>query len=182
MSINGDLPGVLEALLVGTVLVAGVWDLRYKRIPNWLNVSALALGFILNSILFSAHGFLLALLGLGCSLLVYLPLYLLRAMGAGDVKLMAAVGAIVGPVSWLYIFLFTALLGGAISLIYVVLRRRFYQTFLNMSVVVTELAHVRLPAAREARLDVHHAEALRLPHGSIIALGAIAFIAFGRNL
>ena len=176
------MPGTLEVVLVCIVVIAGIWDLRYRRIPNWLTLSAIALGFILNTLLFSWHGFLLALLGFGCSLLVYLPLYLLRAMGAGDVKLMAAVGAIAGPVNWLYIFLFTALLGGVISLVYVVSRKRFHQTFLNMSVVVTELAHIRMPATREASLDVHHSEALRLPHGAVIALGAIAFIAFGRSV
>jgi prepilin peptidase CpaA len=172
----------LEVALVCTVVVAGIFDLRYRRIPNWLNVSGIALGLLLNICLFSVHGLVLALCGFGCSLLIYVPLYLLRGMGPGDVKLMAAVGAIAGPLNWLCIFLLTALLGGAVSLIYVGLRRRLQQTFVNTSVLVTELIHVRLPAARESRLDVRNQEALRMPHGCVIALGAMAFLAVGPKL
>lgn len=172
----------LEVVLACTVVVAGIFDLRYRRIPNWLNVGGIAAGLLLNIWLFSAHGLVLAVCGFACSLLIYLPLYLLRAMGAGDVKLMAAVGAIAGPANWLCIFLLTALLGGAASLIYVAFRGRLQQTVLNTSVLVTELIHIRLPAARQSCLDVRHEEALRMPHGCIIALGAMAFLAVGPKL
>jgi len=176
------MPISLKIVLVCTVLAAGVFDLRYRRIPNWLNLSAIALGLALNILLFALHGAVVALLGVGCSLLVYVPLYLLRGMGAGDVKLMAAVGAIVGPMNWLCIFLFTALLGGLVSLLYVVFRRRLHQTLLNLAFVVSELARVRLPASQEARLDIRHSEALRVPHGAVIALGAIIFLVLGSNV
>lgn len=177
-----DMPLSVKVVLVCTVLAAGVFDLRYRRIPNWLNLSAITLGLGVNLLLFEFHGFVLALLGLGCSLLVYVPLYLVRGMGAGDVKLMAAVGAIVGPTNWLWIFLFTAVLGGAVSLLYVVFRRRVHETLLNLALIVTELARVRMPAAREARLDVRYGGALRVPHGAVIALGAITFLVLGSKV
>jgi prepilin peptidase CpaA len=176
------MPLPLKVLLLCTVLVAGVFDLRYRRIPNWLNLGAIGLGMAVNVILFALHGLVLALLGIGCSLLVYVPLYLVRGMGAGDVKLMAAVGAIVGPMNWLYIFLFTALLGGVVSLLYVVFRKRLYQTLLNLQLVVGELARVRLPASREARLDIRHRDALRIPHGAVIAFGALTFVVLGSKV
>jgi prepilin peptidase CpaA len=173
------MPLSLKIVLVCTVLAAGLFDLRYRRIPNWLSLSAIAIGLGANLFLFALHGFVFALLGMGCSLLIYVPLYLVRGMGAGDVKLMAAIGAIVGPWNWLGIFLFTALLGGLVSLLYVLLRRRMHQTFLNLGMIVSDLLRVRLPAKREARLDIRHAEALRLPHGAVIALGAIVFLSVG---
>ena len=176
------MPVSLKVVLVCTVLVAGVFDLRYRRIPNWLNLSAISLGLAVNILLFEVHGFFAALLGMGCSLLVYVPLYLVRGMGAGDVKLMAAVGAIVGPWNWFCIFLFTALLGGIVSLIYAVLRKRLHQTLFNLALIVTELARVRLPARREARLDIRHDEALRLPHGAVIALGVMTFLVLGSKV
>ena len=179
---HSDMPMTLKAVLICTVLAAGVFDLRYRRIPNWLNLSAITLGLAVNVLLFELHGFVLALLGLGCSLLVYVPLYLVRGMGAGDVKLMAAVGAIVGPTNWLCIFLITAVLGGVVSLLYVVFRRRLHETLLNLTLVVSELARIRLPAAREARLDVRHGEALRVPHGAVIALGAMTFLILGSKV
>jgi prepilin peptidase CpaA len=179
MNLFVDLPLSLKVVLISTVIVAGAFDLRYRRIPNWLNLGAVCMGLALNVVLFALHGLLLGLLGAGCALLVYVPLYLVRGMGAGDVKLMAAVGAIVGPWNWLGIFLATALLGGVVSLIYVLFRRRLRQTLSNLLLVVSELARVRVPAAREERLDMRHPEALRLPHGALIALGVVAFLAVG---
>lgn len=176
------MPLLVKIVLLCTVVAAGLYDLRYRRIPNWLNLSAMAIGVTLNLLLFASHGFVLALLGIGCSLLVYIPLYLLRGMGAGDVKLMAAVGAIAGPRNWLGIFLVTAILGGIVSFIYVLSRKRLHETLLNLSLIVTELLHVRAPAIRDPGLDVRSAGALRMPHGALIALGAVTFIVFGSRL
>lgn len=176
------MPLSLKVVLVCTVTAAGLFDLRYRRIPNWLNLSAITLGLVVNIFLFALHGFVFALLGMGFSLLIYVPLYLVRGMGAGDVKLMAAIGAIVGPWNWLGIFLFTALLGGVVSLLYVLFRRRLHQTFWNMGMIIGDLLRVRLPAKREARLDIRHSEALRIPHGAVIALGAIAFLSVGSRI
>lgn len=94
------------------VLVAAVYDFRFRRIPNWLNASGLVLGFGLNLLLFQSKGLAIAGEGLLLAAAVYLPLYLLRGMGAGDVKLMAAIGSLVGPWPWFQIFLATAILGG----------------------------------------------------------------------
>jgi prepilin peptidase CpaA len=86
--------GVLFALLV----VASVSDYRSYRIPNWLTVSGMAFGLIYNTAypLMPGAGFRWSLGGLVLGLLTMLPLYVLKAMGAGDVKLMAMVGAFLG--------------------------------------------------------------------------------------
>jgi prepilin peptidase CpaA len=172
------MPGLLKAILLSTVMLAAVFDLRYRRIPNWLNLAALTLGTGANIALFHFHGLLLSSLGLGCALLIYVPLYLVRGMGAGDVKLMAAIGSIVGPGNWLGIFIATALLGGLVSLIYVAFRRRVHQTFLNLAFVVAELGHLRVPAAQDARVDVRDPSALRMPHGAVIAAATGVFLLF----
>jgi prepilin peptidase CpaA len=176
------MPVLLKALLLATIVLAAIFDLRYRRIPNWLNLSAITLGIGSNILLFHFHGFLLSVAGLGCSLLIYVPLFLVRGMGAGDVKLMAAVGSIAGPWNWLWIFLATALLGGAIALIYVVWRRRVHHTLLNLAFVVAELWHVRAPAIGDPRLDIRDPSALRVPHGAVIAGGAGAFLLFGSHV
>lgn len=178
MSTDG-MPPLVKLILLSTVIAAGLYDLRYRRIPNWLNLTALSAGLAVNLLLFAGHGVVLALLGIGCSLLVYLPLYLVRGMGAGDVKLMAAVGAIAGPREWVGIFLATAILGGAVSLLYVLYRKRLHETLWNLSVIVSELLHARAPVQRETRLDVRNAAALRMPHGALIAAGVVAFLLVG---
>src|ERR1700689_4273619 len=95
------LPPVVQVVLVLIVVTAGIYDLRYRRIPNWLVLAGLVMGFGLNTFLFELTGLTRAALGMGLALLIYFPLYLLRAMGAGDAKLMAAVGSVVGPGNWI---------------------------------------------------------------------------------
>ena len=85
-------------LLTGLLLIAAVSDYRTRRIPNELVLAGAAAGLLGNT-LFSTlplDGFVTALQGLATGLAAFLPLYLLRLMGAGDVKLMAMVGAFLG--------------------------------------------------------------------------------------
>ncbi len=170
------MPAVVKILLVTVVLIAAVYDLRFRRIPNWLSVSGVVAGFVVNTALAGRHGLAVAALGLGCAFLVYVPLYVVRAMAAGDVKLMAAVGAMAGAGNWLAIFLITAILGGLVSLVVIASHKRFHRTLSNLSVIGAELLHFRMPFASEKRLDVRNPEALRLPHGAVIAAGCIVFL------
>jgi prepilin peptidase CpaA len=177
-----DMPTALKLVLVAIVLVAAIYDLRFRRIPNWLNVSGVIVGVGVNTLLFARHGFIAAVLGITFSMAVYVPLYLMRGMGAGDVKLMAAVGAIAGPWNWFGIFVATALLGGVVSLVFVALRKRFHQTCFNLTLIVTELCHFRLPSNSNSQLDVRHPRALGMPHGVLIAIGAVAFLILRRDV
>jgi prepilin peptidase CpaA len=153
-------------------------DLRSRKIPNWLNLSACILGFGLNTFLTHAAGFKLAGEGVGLALLVYLPLYLIRAMGAGDVKFMAGIGALIGPENWLEVFLITAILGGVASLCLIVARNRLHATLSNLSTITTELLAGRMPFHRDPSLDVRDKRALGLPHGTIIAISVCIFLVF----
>lgn len=170
------MPAVLNTFLLALVLAAAAYDLRFRRIPNWLSSSGIILGFGLNTLFFGRQGLMAAALGFLCALVVYVPLYLVRGMGAGDVKLMAAVGAMAGPHNWVEIFLATAILGGIVSLIVITLKKRFHRTLLNLAVIVAELLRFRVPSASEEHLDVRNEKALRLPHGAVIAGGCITFI------
>src|SRR3954451_21267446 len=101
--------GVIMVLLP-LILGAAVFDARYRRIPNWLTVTGVLIGLGVNTFMRggppteairgSWQGLLFSLAGLLVGFSIYLGLHLLRAMGAGDVKLMAAVGSIVGWQNW----------------------------------------------------------------------------------
>src|SRR5579864_1938211 len=82
---------------IGITLAAAFVDFRTRRIPNWLTVPAFVAGLTLRSALFGWPGAKTALEGAGLALGLLLPLVLLRAVGAGDWKLMGAVGAFLGP-------------------------------------------------------------------------------------
>lgn len=169
------MPELLNGVLLFVVLCAGVSDLRARRIPNWLTGPAVLVGVALNACA-HPHGWLLSLGGIACALAVYFPLFLVRGMGAGDVKLMAAVGAIAGPADWLLIFIATALVAGSASLLLVAVRRRLRVTAHNVAAIVNELLHGRSPAAANPHLDTRHNGALRMPHGAFIASGAMLIL------
>jgi len=176
-------PQKVELVLLALLLVAAIYDVRYRRIPNWLNVAGVILGLAMNWILGPpGAGILFALKGLGLAFGVYLVLYLVRAMGAGDVKLMAAVGALVGPERWFGIFLASAIVGGVMALILVLLRGRTRQTFMNIGFIMSELRFGRPAYMGKEELDVRSPKALGLPHGAVIAVGTLFYLAVSLRL
>ena len=88
---------LIWALTLTFTIWAGWLDWRTRKIPNWLTVSGFVAGLGIHTIVGGWHGALASLQGAGLALLVLLPLVLLRGLGAGDWKLMGAVGALLGP-------------------------------------------------------------------------------------
>lgn len=170
------MPVVLKSVLIVLVITAAFWDVRTRKIPNWLNLSGVVLGIGLNTFISQGAGLKQSLLGLGLALLIYLPLFAIRAMGAGDAKLMAAVGSIAGPHDWFMIFLLTAILGGFASLVVVMTKGRLLVTFQNLGTITNELFHARAPYIKDPSLDVRDKRSVGLPHGAVIAVGSLAVV------
>jgi prepilin peptidase CpaA len=172
-------PIIVQVVLAVLVLVAAVYDFRFRRIPNWLTLSGVLVGIGLNWFLYwdAVKWPRSALLGLGLAFLIYFPLYLLRGMGAGDVKLMAAVGAVVGPANWFGIFILSSVLGGLAAVFLVMYKGRLAKTFSNVGYMLSEMAHFRAPYSRREELDLGSPKAVKMPHGLAIALGSVAFLA-----
>jgi prepilin peptidase CpaA len=98
--------------LLAFVAAVAIVDLRTRRIPNLLTISAAALGVVLNLSRSGGYGALASGAGLLTGLIAFLPFYLAGGFGAGDVKAMAAVGAFVGPKGALLAATWTLLVGG----------------------------------------------------------------------
>ncbi len=103
---------LLHLLLVAVLLIAAVTDLRSHAIPKWLTLPAMVGGLVGHTLFNGQPGLLYSIKGLGLGLALLLIPYLMGGMGAGDVKLLAAVGSFVGPSGVLAAALVTALLGG----------------------------------------------------------------------
>ena len=177
MSLTLPPPGV-EIVLIVLLLAAAVYDVRYRRIPNWISVSGAAIGLALNSFLYGGvAGLIFSLKGLVLGFVVYFALYMLHAMGAGDVKLMGAVGALVGWRNWFAIFLVTAIVGGVLALLVMVLRGRVKKTLWNVGYIFSEMGHGRPAYIGREELDVKSPKSMGLPHGAVIAVGTIFFLA-----
>ncbi len=160
------LAGLSGAALI--VAALGAWaDLRSRRIPNWLTLPAAGFGLLLSLALEGRTGLLSSSGGMGLALILLLPGYLGRVMGAGDVKLMAAVGALLGFRATLIATLAALVAGGAIAL-GVAVRHR--------AVGATLRGAVRLAGSIAARAVKPHATApattgLRSPFGLAILAG-----------
>ncbi|HSF09782.1 MAG TPA: A24 family peptidase [Nitrospirales bacterium] len=106
---------LLSGLALGLV-VAAVTDVREGKIPNWLTFSLAGFGMGVLSWEHGWDGFLFSLGGLGMGLVCLMFFYIKGGMGAGDVKLLGAIGAILGPGQVVFAFAFAAMLGGLYSL------------------------------------------------------------------
>jgi prepilin peptidase CpaA len=162
------------------VTIAAVYDVLFRRIPNWLTAAGVAFGVTVNAILHPFWpGLLFSVGGLIAAFAIYIVLYSLRAMGAGDVKLMAAIGSMAGWQNWIAIFLITAVLGGVAALLLVALRGRLRKTLWNVGFILSEMKSGRPAYAKNDELDVRSGKSVGLPHGAVIAAGTVTFLAIG---
>lgn len=163
-------------ILVAFACAAAVTDLRERRIPNWLVVLGTLAGLLVNTIFFGSAGALASGQGIGLALLLSVPMFALRAMGGGDVKLMAAIGALVGPQHWLTIFVLSCMLRATAALVLISLRGSSHQVFVNIGYILGELLRFRLPYRGRPELDSAHPQALTLPQAVPVLAGVLLFI------
>ncbi len=115
-------------LLVTVLTAAALSDMRSHRIPNWLTFPVMVAGLVYYFYLGGPRGLLFSLAGLMLGFAFLMPFYLIGGTGAGDVKLMAAVGALLGPGGVLWSFLCTALVGGVYAVLLLVTSRYRQET------------------------------------------------------
>jgi len=179
-------------LLLALLLVAVTTDLRSRRIPNTLVLTGTTLALASHALVMGHEGVPLAgpnwwapLAGLATGLLVLMPLYLMRATGAGDVKLMATVGAFVGSPTVLAAALYTLLAGGLLSLAVMLAKGVAAHTLANLRFLLIEwtASALRLRSTPEAAQATNAARApfaplqttaARLPYALAISAGTVA--------
>jgi prepilin peptidase CpaA len=161
----------LDGVVLGVVAVAAILDLRTHRIPNWLTLPALLLGFILRFALLGPPGVLSGLLGLLVGAGLFLLPYMLGGMGAGDVKLMAVVGAFLGPAGALWAVLFTGVAGGVLAVTWALLRGRFGRTLARAGALLAAAADPRRRAAQGGLPNLERDAGWAMPYAVAIAFG-----------
>ena len=164
-------PGII-GLTVALAIVAGVLDWRSRRIPNWLTVPGLFVGIIANTAVSGWSGAKASLLGAGLGLLLLLPFVLIRSLGAGDWKLIGALGAFLGPGNLLDVLLVTVLLAGLMALALVIWKGRLKQTMQNILHILGSFFSLHLPGP-EVSLDSQ--QSLKIPFGVAVAAAVVLF-------
>ena len=112
--------------------IAGWTDLRTRKIPNWLTVSGFFLGIALHIWMSGFHGLLTSIEGAGLALGLLLPLVLMRALGAGDWKMMGATGALLGPLMMIFVLIASVLVTGVMAIFRMVQTGQVKSTLKNL--------------------------------------------------
>ena len=166
---------VVWGLAVLLALLAGWLDWRSRRIPNWLTVSGFVLGLGVNTAFGRWGGFKSGLEGAGLALGLLLVPVLLRGMGAGDWKLMGALGACLGPRRLLQVLLVSIFIVGLMALVEMVRKRRTKQTLSNLRVLLHAFVTFGM-GVREGIVTLDNPTALRLPFGVATALAVVILV------
>lgn len=156
-------------ILLAILLLAVVLDLRAHRIPNWLSLAAILSGLGLHTYYFGVTGLQAGVLGMLVAFAFFLPFYVLKGMGAGDVKLMMGVGCFLGPMDTFLACGFTLLVGAGMGAAILFWRngfgswaRRYLDIF---STAVRTFRWIYIPPAS------NEAAATRFPYAAAIAAG-----------
>jgi prepilin peptidase CpaA len=157
---------VAFAALASGALVATVVDIRVRRIPNALTATMAGIGVGLAASGVSGVSLGASVAGFILGFVLMIPGHALGATGAGDVKLMAAVGAIVGPGMVVSAFLFTAVAGGVLAVAVAIRRQRLAVTLAGTGRLIS--------APGEAKKEIGAAGASsRFAYGPAIAIGSV---------
>lgn len=178
----------LPFVLLSILLALAVWhDVRSRRIPNLLVLAGIVIAVILQLALprgsglfvepFGSIGILSSLAGLGAGLALLLPMYALRALGAGDVKLVAMIGAFVGPGTVFGIVLCSLLAGGVLA-VSVALYNGTLKRMLGNSFHLVLHSIFGTLTGQSAKIEAPAAPSGKLPYAIAIAAGTIPYLAY----
>ena len=169
----------MDGLLVALVAIGAYMDVRARRIPNWLTVTLMTSGIVLSMTPFGLVSPVQSLAGLAVGLAVPLLLYFLGGLAAADVKLLAGIGAWVGPVTVLMVLAAAAIVGLVLVLAQCMVQGR-------MAVLLRNTGTLALSLLNLPRLGLRHVietgqrcqSANRpLPYALTVLLGTVAVLA-----
>jgi prepilin peptidase CpaA len=164
---------VFEFFLVPLAALVIYHDVRYRRIPNPFVLATLIIGVTLNFVLGGVYSGLSSIGGCVLAFILMFILHVFGAMGAGDVKLFAAIGSVIGAQLVLPTFVVVVLTGGLLAL-FSILRSGVFTTTMQR---VLQILVGLLPGWQMPKFSVPADRRLTIPYGAAITIGAIIAIA-----
>ncbi|MDO8630441.1 MAG: A24 family peptidase [Phycisphaerales bacterium] len=165
------------AILVPGILLASWIDYAQRRVPNWLNALLLVLGFIIQGVYFGTGGIATGCGGMltGFGLLI-IP-WLMHGMGAGDVKLMAAIGVWLGPMMTFYSFALGAMLGGIAAVVMIISTGRLRMACVNIGVIFAKCSSPQAMFSEFGSAKSFGSTSQLLPYGVPLTGGTLILLA-----
>ena len=164
------------------LVVAAVIDGKQLKVPNWLTFPMILSGWVYSVMAFGLPGLGWSLAGTAVGLALLLPAYAVGGMGAGDVKLLAGVGAWVWATNTFWAFCASAVIGGAIAMVMVLARGAWRKHRSQFWMILGEFVTLRDPNVLSAVAADRKGSMLLLPYGIPIAIGSIAYFAWAGML
>jgi prepilin peptidase CpaA len=168
---------MLTVFILLSATTAAYFDFRWRRIPNWLVAATIMLSLVCHTWSGSLDGLLMSGAGLLAGAGLLLPLYLLKGMGAGDVKFFAAIGAAVTFKHILTVFVFAALIAGGMALFRVLVARAMVATLSNIVDIINRFLHGRF--GPHPVVGLANENALVIPFGVSVAAATWLFVLLG---
>ena len=169
-------------LVTITLVVAALIDGIKLKVPNWLTFPMIVSGCCYSGMFFGWEGFGWSLVGTAVGLALLLPAYAIGGMGAGDVKLLAGVGAWTGGTVTFYAFCVSAIVGAVLAVLMVLWSGRWRHHWSQMQVIAGEIVTIRDPDALSTIAAERKSRMMLLPYGIPIALGTIGYFAWSGML
>jgi prepilin peptidase CpaA len=164
------------ALLIPLAIIIAYYDVRYRRIPNPFVLATFVSGLAMNAMFGGLQGVLASLAGCALGFVLMFVLHVFGAMGAGDVKLFAAIGAVTGAHLILPTFLVVVLTGGLLAIISIIRAGVLVTTMLRVLQILVGL----LPGWEMPRFAVPADRRHTIPYGVAITIGSIISTAIFR--
>jgi prepilin peptidase CpaA len=161
-----------------TLAVAAVIDGWKLKVPNWITYPMVISGWVYSTMYYGWEGLAWSLVGTVVGLALLLPAYAIGGMGAGDVKLLAGVGAWVWPSVTFYAFCVSSILGGIIAVGMVLAQKGWSKHRNQFWSICNEILTTRNPGELSAIAAERKSSMLLLPYGIPIALGTISYFAW----
>jgi len=171
-------PTIAATFVLVTLCVAS--DVRTRRIPNLLCGAGMAAGLVLNGIYFGSHGLLSSAVGLLVTVALLLFPFAMGGIGGGDVKMMGAIGALLGPYAGFATLLAGLAFGGAIMGVHLARRRRLGETVLTVCTMVS--ASILGRSLDPLRVSATQPGAIALPYSLPLGLGTVVVLAMSGRL
>ncbi len=169
-------------LVTMVLVVAAVIDGWKLKVPNWITFPFVVAGWTYSAVWFGWVGLGWSMAGTGVGLLLLLPAYAIGGMGAGDVKLLAGVGAWVWGTVTFYAFCVSAVVGGVLAVAMVLYARKFGHHKAQFLAILTEIMVLRNAEELSEIATQRKSSMMLLPYGIPIAIGTITYFAWAGML